>query len=234
MMWDRVTGAINEFFAQSMFFGVALTILGYQAGLFCRRRLQAASDARAAKAAKASTPAAITRAARILRFADALANPLLIAIVFVILALMLFRVDYEVYRAGAQYISYLLTPATVCLAIPLYLQLEQLKKHWKAIAAGITAGVLTNLCAVFALSLLFRFTHEQYVTFLPKSITSAIGIGLSEELGGVPSVTVAAIILTGILGNIAAGGFCRLFRIREPVARGLAIGAASHAIGTAK
>ena len=168
------------------------------------------------------------------RFKHPLCNPLLIAIVLVILFLLVFHVDYESYQSSAKLLSSLLTPATVCLAIPLYEQFELLKKNVKAVLAGIVSGVLSSLCCVLVLALLFHLDHASYVTFLPKSITTAIGMGVSEELGGYVSITVAVIILTGILGNIFAQSACRLFRITEPIARGVAIGSASHAIGTAK
>ena len=168
------------------------------------------------------------------RIKHPLCNPLLIAIVLVILFLLVFDLDYESYQRSARYLSYFLTPATVCLAIPLYEQFELLKKNLRAVLAGIGSGVLASLCSVLALSLLFRLDHASYVTFLPKSITTAIGMGVSEELGGYVSITVAVIILTGILGNMFAETACRLFRITEPIARGVAIGSASHAIGTAR
>lgn len=164
----------------------------------------------------------------------AILNPLLISIIIVIAVLLVLRMDYETYNEGAKYLSYLLTPATVCLAIPLYEQLEHLKKNVKAIAAGILSGVLSSLVSVWALSAAFGLSHEEYVTLLPKSITTAIGMGVSEELGGIVTITVAVIIVTGVLGNIIAELVCRLFRIKEPVAKGIAIGSASHAIGTAK
>ena len=167
-------------------------------------------------------------------FRHPLCNPLLIAIVLVILFLLVFDLDYESYQSSAKYLSYLLTPATVCLAIPLYEQFQLLKKNWRAVLAGIGIGVLSSLCCVLALALLFRLDHASYVTFLPKSITTAIGMGVSEELGGYVSITVAVIIISGILGNMFAESACRLFRITEPIARGVAIGTASHAIGTAK
>ena len=168
------------------------------------------------------------------RFKHPLCNPLLIAIVLVILFLLVFHVDYETYQSSAKLLSSLLTPATVCLAIPLYEQFELLKKNVKAVLAGIASGVLSSLCCVLVLALLFRLDHASYVTFLPKSITTAIGMGVSEELGGYISITVAVIIISGILGNIFAESACKLFRITEPIARGVAIGSASHAIGTAK
>ena len=128
----------------------------------------------------------------------------------------------------------MLTPATVCLAIPLYEQIELLKHNVKAIMAGIISGVLTSLISVFAMAAVFGFSHEEYVTLLPKSITTAIGMGVSDELGGIVTITVAVIIVTGIFGNVIGEHVCRLFRIEEPVAKGIAMGSASHAIGTAK
>ena len=130
--------------------------------------------------------------------------------------------------------SYLLTPATVCLAVPLYQQLNLLKKNLKAVAAGILSGVLTSILSVLGLSYLFGLSHDMYVTLLPKSITTAIGMGVSEELGGIVTITVAVIIITGVLGNMIADVVYRVVRIKEPVAKGLALGTASHAIGTAK
>lgn len=164
----------------------------------------------------------------------ALFNPLLLSVVFVIAFLSLFQIDYDSYLSSAEYLSYLLTPATVSLAIPLYKQLETLKKNVAAIAGGIGAGVLTSLSSVLLMSWAFRLSHEEYVTLLPKSITTAIGMGVSEELGGCVTITVAVIIVTGILGNMTAEFLCRICRLRSAVSRGLAIGAASHAIGTAK
>lgn len=161
-------------------------------------------------------------------------NPLLVSIVLVIGFLLLFRVDYDVYNNSAKYLSYLLTPATVSLAIPLYQQMELLKKNAMAIGMGILAGVLTSLGSILALAALFHFSHEEYVTLLPKSITTAIGMGVSEELGGYVVITTTVIIITGVLGNMIAEPLCRIFRIRHAVSRGIAIGTASHAIGTAK
>ena len=168
------------------------------------------------------------------KFHLAIFNPLLISIFAIILLLDVFHIDYESYNEGAKYLSYLLTPATVCLAIPLYEQLELLKKHLAAILAGIVAGVLTSLTGVLVLSLLFHLNHEQYVTLLPKSITTAIGMGVSEELGGIVTITVAVIIITGVLGNVIADLVFKVFRISHPIARGISLGSSSHAIGTAK
>lgn len=168
------------------------------------------------------------------RFRLALCNPLLIAILCVMGVLVVLDIDYETYNKGGRYISFLLTPATVCLAVPLYRQISLLKRNIRAVAAGIFSGVLASLGSVFLCSLLLGLSHEQYVTLLPKSITTAIGMGVSEELGGVASITVAVIILTGVLGSVIAEAVFKAVNIQEPVARGLALGAASHAIGTAK
>lgn len=161
-------------------------------------------------------------------------NPLLISIVCVILFLLIFRIPYEDYEISGQYLSYLLTPATVSLAIPLYKQIELLKKNLRAILLGVLAGAITSMGSILILSLLFGLDHGEYVTLLPKSITTAIGMGISEELGGNVTITVAVIIVTGILGNIIASFVCRLFRIKTPIARGLALGSSAHAIGTAR
>ena len=161
-------------------------------------------------------------------------NPLLISIFLVIVFLLVFHVSYDSYQASARYLSWFLTPATVSLAVPLYLQLERLKKNIKAILISIFAGSLASMGSVLALSMLFGFTHSQYVTFLPKSITTAIGMGVSEELGGFPAITAVVIVVTGIFGNIIGEGLCRALKVTDPVAVGLAIGTSAHAIGTAK
>lgn len=196
---------MGEFFRESVFFGVFISLLSYGIGMLLKK--------------KWNLP---------------LLNPLLISILVTMLALLVFHVDYETYYEGAKFISYLLTPATICLAIPLYEQFELLKQNFRAVLLGITSGVLTSLCTILALSLLLHLDHSAYVTLLPKSITTAIGMGVSEELGGYVSITVAVIIVTGVLGNIFAETICRIFRITHPIARGVAIGTAAHAVGTAK
>ena len=168
------------------------------------------------------------------RWNFALFNPLLLGIVFSIAVLLVFRIDYSTYLNGAKYVNFLLTPATVCLAVPLYEKFELLKKNALAVMLGIGAGVVASAATVFALSALFRLDLSMFATLLPKSITTAIGMDVSVELGGYASLTVAAIIMTGVLGNICAEGACRLFRITSPIAQGVAIGTASHAVGTSK
>ena len=161
-------------------------------------------------------------------------NPLLVAIVVVILFLKTFRIEYEEYSRGAVYLSYFLTPATVCLAIPLYRQLELLKRNKTAVGASILAGVAGSAGSIYVMARAFRLEHTHYVTLLPKSITTAIGMGVSEEAGGIVTLTVVSIIITGILGNVIADWLFSLCRIEEPMAKGLALGTAAHAIGTAR
>lgn len=128
----------------------------------------------------------------------------------------------------------MLTPATICLAVPLHQQVELLRKNYRAVLVGITSGVLASLVSILILALALHLNHVEYVTFLPKSITTAIGIGVSEELGGNVALSVVSIIVTGVLGNIFAEAFLRMLKIDEPIAKGIAIGAASHAVGTSK
>ena len=161
-------------------------------------------------------------------------NPLLISIILVIAFLLLTGVSYQTYAEGANAISFLLTPATICLAVPLYKQFNLLKKNWKAVVAGVVSGVVSSLVCILLLALLFKFDHHTYVTFLPKSITTAIGMGVTEELGGYVSLAVVVIVITGVIGNVIAEWVLKLFKIEEPIAKGIAIGSSSHAVGTAK
>lgn len=196
---------MNEFFQNSLFAGVTLSLLAYMAGAALKKK-----------------------------FRLGLLNPLLVSIAITILVLLVGEIDYEVYNESAKYLSYLLTPATVCLAIPLYEQWSLLKKNYKAVLCGLLAGAVTSMATVFALSKICGLSHEEYVTLLPKSITTAIGMGVSEELGGYVTITVAVIILTGVLGNMMGELICKVFHITEPISKGIAYGASAHAIGTAK
>ncbi len=196
---------MKEMLTNSVFFGVTVSLLAYGIGVAAKNK-----------------------------FKLAIFNPLLIGIVLVMLVVVALDIDYEVYNEGAKYISYLLTPATVCLAIPLYEKVDLLKKNAKAVILGICSGVLTSLVSVLALCAIFGMTHKEYVSLLPKSITTAIGMGVSEELGGYVTITIAVIVITGIFGNMIAEFVCKAFKIEEPVAKGVGIGCASHAMGTTK
>lgn len=196
---------MKELLTESVYFGVTISIVGYGIGLFLKKKLK-----------------------------WGILNPLLISILFVVGFLLLFDIDYDTYNETAKYLSYLLTPATVALAIPLYQQITLLKKNGLAIFLGIFSGVLSSLLSILAMSYIFGLSHKEYVTLLPKSITTAIGIGVSEELGGITTITVAVIIVTGVLGNVIGQVVCKLFKIYEPIAVGLAFGTSAHAVGTAK
>ena len=161
-------------------------------------------------------------------------NPLLISIILVILFLSLTGVSYQTYAAGAESISFLLTPATICLAVPLYQQFNLLKKNWKAVVAGIVSGVVSSLVCILLLALQKKKKKKKNVTFLPKSITTAIGMGVADELGGYVSLAVVVIVITGVIGNVIAEAVLKLFKIEDPIAKGIAIGSSSHAVGTAK
>lgn len=161
-------------------------------------------------------------------------NPILIGMVVCLLVLLIFDIDYDFYYGSAKYMSFFLTPATVCLGVSLYEQVTVLKKEWKAILLGTLSGSLASLFTVLGFSIVFSLSYEQYVTLLPKSITTAIGIGVINELGGIESIGVPVIIITGILGNLFGEGFLKLIKITNPIAKGVALGSASHAIGTTK
>lgn len=196
---------MKEAVCQSLYFGVLLSLGAYLFGVWLKKKL-----------------------------GWEILNPLLVAIVVVIAVLSVFHIDYEDYNAGGSFISFFLTPATVCLAIPLYKQLELLRKEALAVFSAITVGVIGSAASVFVMCQLFNMSHEHYVTLLPKSITTAIGMGISQEAGGIVTLTVVSIIITGILRNIAAEFVFKVMKLKEPIARGLALGTAAHAIGTAK
>lgn len=161
-------------------------------------------------------------------------NPLLLGSIFLILFLSILRIPYPEYQQSASPLTYLLLPATVSLAVPLYEQWELLRKNILAILAGITAGVVTSLGSILLLSWVFRLDSVIAVSLLPKSVTTAIGVDISAEFGGIAALTTAVIVLTGIIGNLTAVGLCKVLRITNPIAKGIAIGTSSHAIGTSK
>ena len=161
-------------------------------------------------------------------------NPLLLSTIMIVGILLLSDIPYEEYKQGAGLLNYFLTPATVCLAIPLYKQWNLLKNNFKAVILGILAGTLSSIVSILLLGLAFHLPNEHISTLLPKSITTAIGMGISEEMVGYVTLTVAAIVLTGILGSILSDLVFRIFPIHHPIAKGLALGTSAHAIGTAK
>ena len=196
---------MNTLFETAAFSGAALTMLAYFFGVWVKNKT-----------------------------GNQFFNPILIAIVLIIAFLAVSGTDYDAYNSSAKYVSWFLTPATVSLAIPLYRQLERLKSNIKAIMLGILSGVVASGAGILLLAVLFNLSHTEYVTLLPKSITSAIGMGVADELGGISAITVPVIIITGIFGNITADAVLKIAKITDPVAKGLAIGTASHGTGTAK
>ena len=194
-----------DFLESISLFPVLLTLGTYQFGLWCQRKTR-----------------------------HALCNPLLIATILSIAVLAATGFDPKVYQTGTAGISWLLTPATVCLAVPLYEQLKVLKKHLPAILVGVVSGVVTSLLSILLLCKLFRLEDVVTISLLPKSITTAIALALTEQSGGISALTTFAIVVTGILGNLSGCALCKLLRITNPVAQGVGFGTASHVIGTSR
>lgn len=184
---------------------VVLTLAAFQVGLLCQKR-----------------------------FKSAICNPTLIAVILVILFLFLVDMDVSEYQSGTSYLSWLLTPATVCLAIPMYEQFKILRRHLGAIAIGVAAGAVSCLLMVLGVAALCGFERVLTVSLLPKSITTAIALALTEMSGGMPGVTTAAISITGIFSNVMGVQLCKLFHITDPVAKGVALGTSGHVMATAK
>ena len=196
---------MKEIVSNSIYFGMAITLITFIIGVKLKSR-----------------------------FKFAILNPILISFFLVSMILIIFDIDYESYNQGGKYISFLLTPATVCLAIPLYQQLGLLKKNFKAVIIAIIVGVITSLSSILLFSTLLNIDRVIYISILPKSITTAIGVGISEELGGISTITVLSILITGITGNVIGEYICKIFKIKNPISVGLAIGTSAHAVGTSK
>lgn len=161
-------------------------------------------------------------------------NPILVSSLIIICLLLLFKIDYSSYSGSAKYLNYFLTPATVCLAYPMYQQFALLKNHAAAILLSIFSGCLACAVTIFLLSRLFGLSPEVYYSLQPKSVTTAIALGISEEMAGNASITAIAVVITGLLGAMLASSICRICKITHPVAIGLACGNSAHAIGTSK
>lgn len=196
---------MNELLAENVYFGVAASLFAYWIG--CRAKK---------------------------KWDSPLMNPLLISMALLIVFLTATGTDFEVYSYGAKYLTYFLTPATVCLAVPLYRQISVLKHNMPAVVTGIACGCAGHLAVLIGLGGLFGMKRELLLSVLPKSVTTAIALGVSEQIGGIQSVTVVGVMIAGLLGAIAGPAVLKLAGIREPAAVGLALGTASHAIGTSK
>lgn len=196
---------MKEFLTVSSYAAVFVTLLAYALGDFLKKKTK-----------------------------NTLCNPLLISSVLIIVYLILTDTSVTEYREQTDIICDLLTPATVCFAIPLHKQFSLLKRNAAAVLCGICCGILSCLVFTLAFAALFSFTHAEFVTFLPKSITTAIAMDVSAEYGGIVPVTVASIFVTGVLGNLLAEPLFKLLRIKEPIAKGVGLGTAAHALGTSK
>ena len=196
---------LSEFLQGSTMWGVGLTLAAFAVGTLINR---------------------VTK--------KSVCNPLLLGSLVVVAVLTALRIPYAQYKASAAPVSWLLLPATVSLAVPLYEKWEILRRNAKAILAGIAAGTLTSLASVLLIGWAMGLDHTQFVTLLPKSVTTAISMDVSAELGGIASLTGAVVILTGIVGSLFGEGLFRLLRITDPMAKGVAMGTAAHAIGTSK
>lgn len=194
---------LNEFLSGSVAWGVLLTLAAFALGALVNR---------------------VT--------GKAFFNPLLLGAIFVIVFLSVCGIPYADYKVSAAPVNYLLLPATVALAIPLYEKLDLLKANAAAIIAGV--GTLVSLGSALALALALHLTQEQYATLLPKSVTTAISMDVAAELGGIAALTGAIVILTGIVGNLLAETVCKAFHITDPIAKGVGIGTSAHAVGTSK
>ena len=165
---------------------------------------------------------------------SAIANPVLISVILVLGFMALTGMGNGEYQAGMAKFSWLMTPATVCLAIPMYQHLQTLRRNLPAIITGIAVGAVSCLLMVALWAFAFRIDTRLALSLLPKSVTTAIGVPLSQMVGGMESVTTAVIILTGILANILGTALCKLFRLTDPIAQGVALGTSGHVIGTSR
>ena len=165
---------------------------------------------------------------------NALVNPVLIAVTVLVGLLALTETDYSTYFEGAQFVHFLLGPATVALAIPLYRQVQQVRKSLLAILVAVTCGSFAAVASAVGIGWMLGASEQTLLSLAPKSVTTPVAMGISEQLGGLPSLTAAAVILTGIIGAMTGTGLLRILRIEDSRASGLAIGVASHGIGTAR
>lgn len=196
---------MNELLQESVYFGVAVSLFAYWVGIQCRK--------------KWDIP---------------VMNPLLIAMVLLIVVFLGTGISYETYSYGAKYLTYFLTPATVCLAVPLYRQVKVLKKNLPAVFLSIGCGCLAHAVMIVGLSIVLRLEDEILLSFMPKSVTTAIALGVSEEIGGIQSLTVVGVCVAGMMGAILGPALLKWLHVTQPEAQGLALGTASHAIGTSK
>lgn len=186
-------------------FGILLSLLAFEIGLFIQRKTKLLC-----------------------------LNPLMIAIVIIIMLLIVTNIDIQTYQLGGDMISMFLGPATVVLAVPLYQQVHSLKNYFVPIMIGILVGIITGLSATLLCCILVRFEPQIIASLLPKSITTPIGMELSRQLGGLQAITVLTILVSGIFGAVVADVVFKIFKVKHPIAKGIALGTSAHAIGTTK
>ena len=196
---------MTEFIAASAYFGLVLTI-----GIY------------------------ILAAALYKRHKLVLLNPFLLTTVAVILVLVATSISNEAYQNSANFLNYLLVPATVCFAVPIYRNAKTIVKYKWTVAASVLTGAITSITSVMVLGRLFWLDDAIVKSMIPENATTAIAIGISQEIGGIVPITMLAVVVAGLAGNIAARTIMRTLKIQSPIARGLAIGTASHIVGTAK
>ena len=161
-------------------------------------------------------------------------NPLLMSIFTIMAILMIFKIPYESYNEGGKYITFLIAPATVAMIVNLYKNLDLFKKNIIPVLLGVTAGVLTAVISVIIMAKLFGLERSVEMSMIPKSLTTAIGVNLSEEYGGIAGLTVMAIMITGISGGVMAPIVMKVFKVTDPVAKGVGMGTSAHAVGTSR
>ena len=189
----------------SPYFGVIATIFAYQAGISIQKKVK-----------------------------HPLANPILIAVLLICTLLVIMDIPLEAYQEGGNLIYLFLAPATAALAVLIYKNWQILRLNWKPIIAGTMAGSFSSIVIVFALCKLFKLEESLTLSLLSKSVTTPIAVGITEQLGGIVPIAIAAVIFSGITGNIMAPFLVKVFRVEDPVAQGIGIGTASHAIGTTR
>jgi len=192
-------------FFSTPLFGVLLSLVAFEIGLFINRKTKIS-----------------------------VLNPLLIALCLIIIVLKGLNITFEQYNVGGQIITFFLAPATVALAIPLYKNIQLLKKNALPILGGIFVGSTVGIISIILMAKAFNLDLVLGLSLVPKSITTPIGMEVSKQLGGIPEITVAAIIVTGLTGTIMAESIFKLLKIKDPVAIGIAIGTSAHALGTTK
>lgn len=161
-------------------------------------------------------------------------NPVFISMIIIIAFLLVLDIDFDSYNNGGNFITFFLTPATVILAVPLYKQFDLLKKNLFPILIGVFVGCLTSISSIIFLSKYLNVNTKIGLSLIPKSITTPIGIEISNQIGGIPSITIVCIIITGVIGAVFGPSICKLFKIKDKVAIGVSIGTSSHALGTTK